>query len=87
MALTNSKSLFGKRFAMETGTNRYGNNPGYAGTWWAAENYLTAAAASTAVSNTVTETLFDNFITIPANSLGVGSLVRLKWQGIATATN
>lgn len=47
----------------------------------------TSTAASTAVSNTTTETLFDKYFTIPANSLRAGSLIRARFQGIATATN
>ncbi len=46
-----------------------------------------ATAASTAISNTTTETMFDNFITIPKNSIIPGSLLRVRYQGIATATN
>lgn len=47
----------------------------------------TNEAASTAISNTVTETAFSTSYTIPANSLEPGTLIRIKWQGIATATN
>lgn len=46
-----------------------------------------ALAASTAVSNTTTETMFSNFITLPANTLVAGSLLRIRYQGIATSTN
>ena len=44
-------------------------------------------AASTAVSNTTSETMFDTFATIPANTLAVGSSLRIRFQGIATSTN
>lgn len=44
-------------------------------------------AASTAVTNTTTETAFDQKYTLPANSLQVGSVLRIRAQGIATATN
>ena len=44
-------------------------------------------AASSAVTNTTTETLFDISYTTPANTLKAGSVVTIKWQGIATATN
>ena len=47
----------------------------------------TNVAASAAVSNTTTETLFDKYCTIPANSLRPGSLIKVRYQGIATATN
>ena len=47
-----------------------------------------ATAASTAVSNTTTETAFDNTnYSIPANFLRAGSLIKVRWQGIATSTN
>jgi hypothetical protein len=48
---------------------------------------FTNTAASTAVSNTTTETLFDQFCTIPAKHLQPGQLIRIRYQGIATATN
>jgi len=44
-------------------------------------------AASTAVSATSTETDFDQTITLPANLLVQGSVLRVFAQGIATATN
>jgi hypothetical protein len=47
----------------------------------------TNTAASTAVSNTTTETLFDKSYSLPANTLKAGTLVRIRYQGIATATN
>lgn len=47
----------------------------------------TNEAASTAISNTVTETAFSTGYTLPANSLAPGQLIRIKWQGIATTTN
>ena len=47
----------------------------------------TNEAASTAVSNTVTETLFSTSYSIPPNSLVPGQLIRIRYQGIATATN
>ena len=47
----------------------------------------TNEAASTAISNTTTETAFDTSYTIPKNSLGAGQLIKIKWQGIATSTN
>lgn len=47
----------------------------------------TNEAASTAISNTVAETAFSTAYTIPANTLEAGQMIRIKWQGIATATN
>lgn len=52
-----------------------------------AKKLYAATAASTAISNTTTETEFSNYYTIPANALKVGSLLRIRYQGIATATN
>lgn len=44
-------------------------------------------AASTAISATSSETAFDTSYTIPANSLRAGSVIKVRYQGIATATN
>lgn len=44
-------------------------------------------AASTAITNTATETAFSLVPSIPANSLHAGSVIRVRYQGIATATN
>lgn len=46
-----------------------------------------SVAASTAVTNTTTETAFDQQVTIPANSLRAGDVLHIVHQGIATATN
>lgn len=46
-----------------------------------------ATAASTAISNTAAETVFDINYTLPANSLKVGDVLRIRYQGIATGTN
>lgn len=47
----------------------------------------TNTAASAAITNTTTETLFDAQYSIPADTLKAGTRVRIKYQGIATATN
>jgi hypothetical protein len=47
----------------------------------------TNTAASTAISNTTAQTLFDTQYSIPANSLRAGQRIKIKYQGIATATN
>jgi hypothetical protein len=47
----------------------------------------TSTAASTAISATATETAFSTAYTIPANTLKAGTLVKVRFQGIATATN
>lgn len=44
-------------------------------------------AASAAVTNTTTETLFDTQYSIPASALKAGSVLKIRYQGIATATN
>lgn len=44
-------------------------------------------AASAAVTNTTTETAFDQSVTIPAASLKAGSVLKVRAQVIATATN
>ena len=44
-------------------------------------------AASTAHSNTTTEALFSTQYSIPADTLKAGSVVKIKFQGIATATD
>ena len=44
-------------------------------------------AASTAISNTNTETVFDTNYTVPANFLRAGSVLKVRYQGIATSTN
>ena len=47
-----------------------------------------AVAASTALTASNTETNFDNsIVTIPANGLRVGDVIRVRAQGICTATN
>lgn len=46
-----------------------------------------AVAASAAHTNTTTEALFDKTYTIPANTLKAGSVIKIRYQGIATATN
>ena len=47
----------------------------------------TNEAASTAISNTVTETLFSTQYSIPPNSLAPGMRIKIRFQGIAPATN
>jgi hypothetical protein len=47
-----------------------------------------ATAASTALSNFTSQRAFDNgYFTIPANTLQVGSQIRIRFQGIQTAVN
>jgi hypothetical protein len=44
-------------------------------------------AASTAHAASTTETAFDTKYSIPANTLKAGSVIKVRFQGIATATN
>lgn len=44
-------------------------------------------AASAAHTNTTTEALFDAQYSIPANTLKAGTVIKVRYQGIATATN
>lgn len=44
-------------------------------------------AASTAVSNVTAETAFDKKFTVKKNSLQPGSVLKIKFQGIATSAN
>lgn len=44
-------------------------------------------AASAAHTNTTDEALFDTTYTIKANTLKAGSVIKIRYQGIATATN
>lgn len=46
-----------------------------------------SVAASTAVSNTVTETAFDTSVALPGSYLRAGDVLRIRGQAIATATN
>lgn len=46
-----------------------------------------SVAASAAVTNTTTETAFDKSVTIPANYLRAGDIIRVRAQVIATSTN
>jgi hypothetical protein len=47
----------------------------------------TNTAASSAHTNTTDEAMFNRRFTIPANTLQPGSLIKIRYQGIATATN
>jgi hypothetical protein len=43
--------------------------------------------ASSAISNTTTETYFDQSYTAPANTVKAGTVIKIRTQGIATSTN
>lgn len=46
-----------------------------------------SVAASAAITNSSDETAFDKSVTIPANYLKAGDVIRVRLQAIATATN
>ncbi len=46
-----------------------------------------STAASSAISNTTDETAFSESYTLPKNALRAGSVIKVRYQGIATATN
>lgn len=52
-----------------------------------AKKLYAATTASSAITNTTVETLFSNTYTLPANILKEGSVIHIRYQGIATATN
>lgn len=54
---------------------------------WLGGVVYNSVAASTAHSNTTTEALFDKQYSIPANTLVAGTVIKVRFQGIATATN
>lgn len=54
---------------------------------WLGGVVYSAVAASAAHSDTTTEALFDKQYSIPANTLVAGSIIKVRYQGIATATN
>lgn len=54
---------------------------------WLGGVVYASVAASTAHSNSTDEALFDKQYSIPANTLVAGSVIKVRYQGIATATN
>jgi hypothetical protein len=81
MAATNSNNILTTLHGAKIGLSSKGRllvNPTGAGPGAAGIAYTAAAAAST-ITNTTSEVIFDNFITIPGNSLEVGSLVKIRY--------
>lgn len=78
-------SLHGKLF----GISRQGNllSDRGDGTMIHGRTAYTNTAASSAITASSTETLFDTSYSIPANALVEGQLIKIKYQGICTATN
>lgn len=54
---------------------------------WLGGVVYSATAASTALTASSTETLLDTSYSIPASTLVAGSVIKIRFQGIATATN
>lgn len=54
---------------------------------WLGGIVYSAVAASAVHSDTTTEALFDKQYSIPADTLVAGSVIKVRFQGIATATN
>lgn len=54
---------------------------------WLGGVVYNSVAASAAHTATTTEALFDKQYSIPANTLVAGSIIKVRFQGIATATN
>jgi hypothetical protein len=54
---------------------------------WAGGVVYRNVARSTVHSNTTTEAAFDTSFTIPANTLKAGSVIKVRFQGIATSVN
>lgn len=81
-------SIHGRRLALSDHGRlfQFGDGKDVGGIWPILAN--ASSGASTAISNTVTETAFSNAsFSIPAGWLRAGSLIRFGWQGIATATH
>ena len=60
--------------------------PAYTGVMYPTCQLYSSVAASSALTNTTTETVLDSF-TLPADTLKAGTTVRIRGWGIATATN
>lgn len=79
-------SIHGKRMGLSEGTNLVLNTK--SGLQAVSKGVIyTNTAASTAITNTTTEALFDKYATIPAQTLRAGDLIKIRYQGIATATD
>lgn len=54
---------------------------------WLGGVVYSSTAASTALTGSSTETLLDTSYSIPASTLVAGSVIKVRFQGIATSTN
>lgn len=80
-------SLRGRRLGLDN-LGRLLSDPVGRGTQPVQSALFNAAVASTALSNFTAQRAFDNgFATIPANSLQVGSLIRIRYNILQTAVN
>ena len=79
-------SIRGKRLGLDN-SGRLLSDPAGRGTQPVQSVLYNSTGASTALSNFTTQRAFDTYATIPANSLQVGSLIRIKYQMIQTAVN
>lgn len=80
-------SLYGRKLGLDV-AGRLLTNPTGAGSMAASVTAANATAASTALTTFTAQRAFDNaYYTIPANTLQVGSLIRIKYQMIQTAVN
>jgi hypothetical protein len=81
------KSVFGRRLGLSPNgrllVDPVGRGAGASGIVLPNTN----AGPSTALSNFTSQRAFDTYTTIPANSLEVGSVIRIRYQGIQTAVN
>lgn len=80
-------SLHGKRLGLDRSGNLILDRGDTVGESLVRYTAYTNTAASSAVSNTITETAFSVSYTIPAGTLVAGESIDIDWQGIATSTN
>lgn len=82
-------SVHGRRLGLDRLGRLILNNKllGSAGNFRVPHLAYSNTAASAAHTNTITEALFDTQYSVPANSLQAGELIKVFYQGIATATN
>jgi len=80
-------SLYGRKFGLSAGgrllLDPAGRGGGAAGILLPNTN----AGPSTALTTFTAQRAFDTYTTIPANTLEVGSVIRIRYQGIQTAVN
>jgi hypothetical protein len=79
-------SLHGKQIGLADGGNLITNLKSGAQQTHGGLVYANTAA-STAHTNSTDEALFSTQYSVPANTLKAGTVVKIKFQGIATATN